>query len=93
MLENFWKKLGKKKKEEPLAKEPTFEDLKAALPIELQEEFQKLGHQIEKMAGDGDFGERSYRDEDLSPEDRKVEERYDDLTKLARKNYFGVGEE
>jgi len=93
MLENLWEKLGKKKKEDPLAKEPAFEDMKAALPIDLQDEFQNLGNKMQKLAGDGDFGEKSYREKDLSPEDREVEKRYDELMALARKNYFGAEKE
>ena len=92
-MPNIFEKLFGRKKEESSAKEPAFEDLKNALPENLREEFEKLGHLLEKEAGGGDFGERSIREEDFTPELRKDFERYEDLMRMAKKEYFGVGSE
>jgi hypothetical protein len=74
---------GPKKPEQPKA--PAFEELTAALPEELRDEFQKLGEEVQNInVKESDGGE--IKEELLSDEDKKTLARYDELTKMAEAN-------
>lgn len=64
---------------------PTFEELKMALPEELREEFQKLGGDVEKIAGakGGAMDDKEVEDELMSDEERKIFARHGELQKMA----------
>lgn len=89
-MENFLEKfLGRKKESEPLIQEPTFEDLIKALPDDnLRNELRGLAKEVSGEAGPpvGCF-KGNY--DDLVPEQK----RFNDLLGMARREYFGAGEE
>lgn len=68
------------KKDTP--QKPNFEQLKAALPADLRDEFQKLSDDIEKIISANVDG-RIIEDESLSDEERIIFKRHGDLQKLA----------
>lgn len=74
-----------KPKKAEVPKIPPFEELKKSLPEELQEEFQKLGEDIEKIASikGGAMDGREVEDEFLSDKEKKVFSRYGELQKIA----------
>ena len=82
MFEKLWSK--KEVPQDPVESRPSFEDLKAALPENLQEEFRRLGEQISSLgtAKDGKEIEFDY----LSPDDQAKVNRYDEITRIATKN-------
>lgn len=88
MANIFEKFLGKKKEEPAAIKEPTFEELCGFLPEESKKELCDLAKEISGESGSPtNYFEGNY--DDLSPEQK----RFNELIGLARKEYFGVGEE
>jgi UDP-2,3-diacylglucosamine pyrophosphatase LpxH len=89
LMEMFSGGKSKEKETEPISKEPTFEDLLNSLPNEeLKNEMSAL---IKEVSGEGGppVGYFKGNYDDLLPEQR----RYNELLGIARKEYFGIGEE
>ncbi|MDD2693655.1 MAG: hypothetical protein PHY14_01875 [Candidatus Gracilibacteria bacterium] len=64
---------------------PTFEELKGALPIELQAEFDTLGDWMSSLPlkYPGSEGENSYDGDALSPEEEVRHARFTELSNMA----------
>ena len=88
MANIFEKFLRKKEKPEEIISEPSLVDLANALPSEeLKNEFFSLIKELGGEAGHPDYYKGNY--DNLTPEQR----RYNEILQVARKEYFGIGEE